>query len=95
MSSTSKTQRGQILARLIEAGNRGVPSFEMGGIALQYSARVKELRDLGHRIVCDVKVVNGQRRGTFRLIPEKPISKPPASTAAMFDRPIAEFRGGE
>ncbi len=86
--STSKTQRGKILERLIQAGEAGVKSYELAGMALQYGSRLKELRALGHNIVSQVKTVNGQKHGTFRLIKDVPAVSSVAHTAVMFSQPL-------
>ncbi len=45
-----------------------MPSYELAGIALQYSARVLELRRAGHNIENKAQHVNGQVHGAFRLV---------------------------
>jgi hypothetical protein len=69
-NDSTKTQRERILSLLINANGGEVPSYEMAKIALQYGTRVKELRAEGHKIVNRVKVVNGQRHGSFHLVTE-------------------------
>jgi hypothetical protein len=89
--STTKTQRDRILAQLVEAGDAGVPSYELARVALQYGSRLKELRGQGHTIISRVKTVDGQKHGTFRLVVEtakKPIQGAAPSTAAMFSEPL-------
>ena len=62
------TQRGKILQLLQKRGGRWVPSYELAAIALQYSARVFELRRMGHNIENKAQNVNGQVHGAFRLV---------------------------
>ncbi len=65
------TQRGKILQRLQEREGRWVPSYELAAIALQYGARVLELRRMGHNIENKAQHINGQVHGAFRLVPSK------------------------
>ena len=44
------TQRGRILRLLKENSNQWVPSYRLAEIALQYGARVLELRRAGYTI---------------------------------------------
>jgi len=62
-----KSQRDRILELLIRACGAEVPAPELARISLQYSARVKELRELGFRIINRVEVSNGSKHGFFRL----------------------------
>ena len=62
------TQRSKILQLLQERGGRWVPSYELAAIALQYSARVHELRRQGYNIENKAQNVNGQVHGAFRLV---------------------------
>lgn len=62
------TQRARVLRLLEENNNQWVPSYELAAIALQYNARVYELRKQGYLIQNKVQDVNGQVRGAFRLV---------------------------
>lgn len=84
--STSGSQRANILSKLVAAGPAGVKSYELAALALQYSA--KELRSLGHKIVNEIKTVNGQKHSTFRLIKDVPAVSSVAHTAVMFSEPL-------
>lgn len=55
-----------------------MPSYELAAIALQYGARVLELRRMGHTIENKMQDVNGKTYGAFRLVPA-------ASQASLFD----------
>ena len=63
------TQRGRILRLLQECSNQWVPSYELAAIALQYGARVYELRKQGYLIENKAQDINGQTHGAFRLVP--------------------------
>jgi hypothetical protein len=65
--SQTKTQRAKILRLLLEAKGRELPAFGMARLALQYSARIHELRKLGFDIQNRSETVKGQRRSWFRL----------------------------
>jgi hypothetical protein len=60
-------QRGAILRLLLD--NRGiwVPVFRLSALALQYNARVKELRDAGYTIENRTSRRGKQVLGEFRL----------------------------
>jgi hypothetical protein len=45
-----------------------VPSYELASIALQYGARVLELRRQGHKIENKLQDVDGETHGAFRLV---------------------------
>ena len=62
------TQRGKILQLLRERQGGWVPSYELAGIALQYNARVLELRRAGHNIENKAQHIGGQVHGAFRLL---------------------------
>lgn len=72
------TQRGRILRLLEENSNQWVPSYRLAEIALQYGARVLELRRAGYRIENKLQDVDGETHGAFRLVPA-------ASQANLFD----------
>lgn len=62
-------QRSIILARLKSKPTVKGYEFAMIDGILQYNARIKELRELGHNIPQPViEVVNGQRQSTYTLI---------------------------
>lgn len=100
-----KGQRQRILDVLLAAHGQEVPSVALSRISLQYGARVKELRELGFRIVNRTERRGGQVYGYFRLetrIPAtqgKPCDSPngpsPDPTGSLFgdlspDRSYAE-----
>jgi hypothetical protein len=62
-----KNQRQRILDLLLAAHGEEVPSVALSRISLQYGARVKELRELGLRIVNRTERRSGQVHGYFRL----------------------------
>ena len=62
------TQRQRILQLLREREGGWVPSPELAAIALQYNARVLELRRQGYNIENKAQHVNGQVHGAFRLV---------------------------
>lgn len=73
------TQRGRILQLLKENSGRWVPSYELANIALQYGARVLELRRQGYKIENKMQDVNGKTYAAFRLV------VPAASQARLFE----------
>lgn len=64
-----KSQRGAILALLIQARGQWVELPEIMRLAAQYGARIYELRRLGFKIENKIRDVGGVRRSWFRLIP--------------------------
>ncbi len=62
-----KSQCARILRLLIDARGAWVPSFEIAKCALQYSARVLELRRLGFVIENKTEGAHSQRHSWFRL----------------------------
>jgi hypothetical protein len=66
-SQTTKGQRARILRRLLESMGTEVAAYELAQIALQYGARVHELRALGFVIQNRSEMVGRQRRSWFRL----------------------------
>ncbi len=72
------TQRGRILRLLQESSNQWVPSYQLANIALQYGARVLELRRQGYKIENKLQDVDGETHGAFRLVPA-------ASQARLFE----------
>ncbi|MGC2331872.1 MAG: hypothetical protein WA581_10485 [Candidatus Acidiferrales bacterium] len=83
---SAKTQRAHILRLLIDARGAWVPAPEIAGCAMQYNARVFELRKLGFTIENRTETVNGVRHSWFRLVPpsENFVADPPP--ASSFDR---------
>jgi hypothetical protein len=86
------TQRQAILNALLAAHGGEVPSYELAAIALQYGARVRELRDLGFPITNRTERRNGQVRGYFKLEmgakaerDERRISRPETAAETLFD----------
>jgi hypothetical protein len=76
---SGKTQRGRILALLINAREVPLPAILALGIA-QYSARIHELRALGFRIENRRERVNGALHTYFRLNGGSAIAPWPAPT---------------
>lgn len=72
------TQRGRILQLLKENSGCWVPSHQLASIALQYGARIYELRKQGYKIDNKMQDVNGKTYGAFRLVPA-------ASQTSLFD----------
>ena len=63
-----KSQKAAILALLRAREGEWVPCYELANEALQYSARVKELRDAGY-VIEKRKLRHGRQiHGAFRLI---------------------------
>jgi hypothetical protein len=65
--SQKKGQRARILRVLLQSRGREVPAFEPAEIALQYNARIFQLRAMGFDIQSRSETVNGQKRSWFRL----------------------------
>jgi len=65
---SANTQRGRILAVLLEARGEWVSGPRIFRLAAQYSARIHELRKLGFAIENMTKLVDGQRHSWFRLV---------------------------
>ena len=61
-------QKGRILALLLQNKGQWVPSYSLSAAALQYCARIKELRDAGYKIENKTERVGRQVRGSFRLV---------------------------
>ena len=66
--STFKGQKLELLNALLAHRGEWIPAFELGRIALQYNARVYELREAGYRIENMTRRVGGQVHGSFRLV---------------------------
>lgn len=52
MPGRLENQCRKILALLKERGNQGATNYELSRIALKYTSRISDLRDVGHRIHC-------------------------------------------
>lgn len=66
-----KSQRGAILALLIQAHGNWIGLPEIAACAMQYNARLWELRRLGFKIENRIRDVGGVRHSWFRLIPSE------------------------
>jgi hypothetical protein len=78
-SHSGTSQRNRILWLLCSAYPSWTPSTTLANISLQYNARILELRGAGWQIENRVEVVNGVRRGSFRLA--RPLDRPNPSKA--------------
>jgi hypothetical protein len=63
-----KGQKAAILDLLLKNKGRWAPAYTLAGVALQYSARVKELRDAGHTIENKTERHGRLMHGSFRLV---------------------------
>jgi hypothetical protein len=63
-----KGQKAEILGELIGSRGRWIPAYKLASIALQYNARIKELRDIGYVIKNKTERVGRQVHGSFRLV---------------------------
>ncbi len=62
----------KILKSIFEARkNQWIPCYEVVQVALQYNARIKELREDGMHITNKLRVVDGIRKSWFRYTPGK------------------------
>jgi hypothetical protein len=86
ISSTTKSQRQQILDLLRAARGGEVPSLALSRIRLQYGARVKELRELGFRISNRTERRAGKVNGYFRM-ESAPGEQPHSSAKSTLTRP--------
>jgi len=66
---SAKAQRSNVLRRLIDAGGAWVPAAKIAELALQYNARIFELRKLGFKIESRIVEENGTRFSYYRLLP--------------------------
>src|SRR5664280_3929181 len=62
------TQKAEILDLLLKNRERWVPAYSLSAVALQYGARVKELRDAGYVIENQTARHGRQVHGSFRLV---------------------------
>ena len=81
--NSRNTQRSRILAPLIRAHGEWVPSPELAAIALQYNARLFELKKLGFRIENRREKRDGKFLSWFRLVPNRSISTPNQPRVAL------------
>ena len=81
-----ETQRDKILSLLQSQINGWVPLYQIVPLAAQYSARIHELRKIGHCIENKVAHHNGQVHSWFRLV------LPAAQEQLFADRPETERR---
>jgi len=91
----AQTQRARILGLLKSRSPEWVPAFEIAELALQYNARVKELREAGHAIENQTERVHGVTHSWFRLLRHRrPVSA--AAPGARVERGVvdrAEYEG--
>lgn len=67
----TKTQRDRILGLLVSARGGWVPLPEIAACAMQYGARIFELRGLGFKIENKVSDIGGVKHSWFRLLPSQ------------------------
>jgi len=68
-----KHQEAEILKLLQAHPNEWVPVYEIAKIALQYNARILELRRQGYTILNKtLEIVDGQKHTAFMLVVEQP-----------------------
>ena len=63
-----KGQKAAVLALLLKHRGQWVPAYKLAAIALQYSARIRELRTAGFDIDNKPERVNGKVHGSFQLV---------------------------
>jgi hypothetical protein len=63
-----KGQKADILNLLLENRGNWVPAYKLAALALQYSSRVKTIRDAGYRVENKTERVGGKVHGAFRLV---------------------------
>jgi hypothetical protein len=61
-------QKAAILDLLLNRRGQWAPTSRVAELALQYSARVKELRDAGYTVENRTERVNGKIHGAFQLV---------------------------
>jgi hypothetical protein len=61
-------QKAAILQLLLDNRGQWVPAYRLARTALQYSARVREIRSAGYIIENKTERVGRQVRGAFRLV---------------------------
>lgn len=62
------TQHERILKTLDLGGWVECSRLVYDSRCLQYTARIKELRDMGYKIENRVEIVNGEKHGFYRLV---------------------------
>jgi hypothetical protein len=84
-SPDRKTQRGRILARLLEARGGEVPAPELARLGgLQFQTRIYELKhQLDFKIENRMETVDGKKLSWYRLVssPDVPATPPPVGAA--------------
>lgn len=60
-------QKGRILRLLLDNKNKWVPAYKLANEALQYAARICELRSNGYAILNKTERINGQVHGSYML----------------------------
>lgn len=82
----------KILSLLVAARGGEVSAVEFSKISLQYGARLKELRQMGFRIVNRVEVSGRTRHGFFRLVTgTAPKPQPQSADVLLFPREARHF----
>src|SRR5450631_1647350 len=61
-------QKGAILDILLKHRRERIPGYSLSAVALQYGARVKELRDAGYLLENQTSRHGRQVYGSFRLV---------------------------
>jgi hypothetical protein len=61
-------QKAKFLSALLQHKGEWIPAYRLASIALQYNARVKELRDAGYATENRIERVGRQVHGSFRLV---------------------------
>lgn len=87
---TRAGQRGQILKLLEAAGGQGVSLPEIAACAVQYNARIYELRRLGFRIANKTREVDGERHSWFVLESMPAVGKS-SQTETVPEEPARSF----
>ena len=62
------TQKEKIKALFLSHQNKEIPCFVLANIALQYGARILELRREGMNIINRTQAVNGQKHSWFKYV---------------------------
>ncbi len=88
--SARRNQRQQILNMLIAARGGEVPSYELAKCALQYCARISELRAQGFRITSRTERHAGVVHGFFRLEMGMRVQPAGSSSPQMTTKPKAK-----
>ncbi len=64
----TKSQRDKILGLLVSARGQWIGLPEIAACAMQYNSRIHELRRLGFVIENKIRVVDGVKHSSFRLV---------------------------